>query len=217
MGQWLKTWQACLRDKRFLAALAGALIFLAAGIASTYFAIIYATESASNAVTDIILSNIPVYDIDGIFIYGPVIYWIVIGLYAVAEPKRLPFALKNIAVFSLIRSVFLTLTHIGPFPERAVTAFAPDSVICVFTSGSDLFFSSHTGLPFLMALVFWQNKRLRIFSIIASLFFGAVVLLSHVHYSIDVFAAFFITYAIFHIAEKLFAKDRELFRQGLRH
>jgi hypothetical protein len=41
--------------------------------------------------------------------------------------------------------------------------------------------------------------------------FGVIVLLSHLHYSIDVFAAFFITYSIYHIALKLFDRDYEFF------
>ena len=41
-----------------------------------------------------------------------------------------------------------------------------------------------------------------------SLVFGITVLFAHVHYSIDVFAAPFITYAIFKLAElELFTKD----------
>jgi prolipoprotein diacylglyceryltransferase len=45
----------------------------------------------------------------------------------------------------------------------------------------------------------------------ASVVFGVIVLLSHLHYSIDVFSAFFITYSIYHIAIKLFRKDYEFF------
>jgi hypothetical protein len=51
--------------------------------------------------------------------------------------------------------------------------------------GSDLFFSGHTGLPFLVA-------RLGIASVLsrADAFFGSIVLLAHQHYTIDVLAAF---------------------------
>ena len=41
-----------------------------------------------------------------------------------------------------------------------------------------------------MALTFWNNKFLRRFFLFASIVAGFSVLLGHLHYSIDVFAAF---------------------------
>ena len=66
-----------------------------------------------------------------------------------------------------------------------------------------------------MALVFWRHPYLRWIFLTASVIFGASVLLGHQHYSIDVFAAFFIAYGIYHIALKLFEEDHQLFLQGL--
>ena len=180
-----------------------------------FFATVYATDRASFPVTDIVLSNIRVFDVDGIFLYGPVIFWIVIGTYIVFfEPKKIPFTLKSIAVFAVIRSFFVSMTHIGPFPAHAQIDLS-NMIGTLIAGGSDLFFSGHTGAPFLAALIFWDNKYLRFFSLIASFVFGAVVLLGHFHYTIDVFAAFFITYSIFHIALRIFKKDRQLFINGL--
>lgn len=213
MESWLKNYRLYLKNKEFLFSAGVAFLFLIAGIVATYFAIIYATERASNSVTDIILSNIPVFDVDSLFLYGPALFWIIIGIYLFSEPKKIPFTFKSIGIFLFIRSLFLILTHIGPFPAHIQIDVA--GVLGVFASGSDLFFSSHTGLPFLMALIFWDNKYLRYLCLASSIFFGAVVLLAHVHYSIDVFAAFFITYAIFHIAKNLFKKDRQIFANGL--
>ncbi len=186
------------------------VLLIIAGIVVSYFSIIYATGSASNSVTDIILSNIRVFDVDGFFIYGPLVFWFIILIYLLSEPRKIPFTFKTIALFLFIRSIFVSLTHIGPFPEHVQTSITGVFSILV-GEGKDLFFSSHTGLPFLMALVFWNDKHMRYFSLISSFFFGAVVLLAHLHYSIDVFAAFFITYSIFHIALKFFQEDYNVF------
>jgi hypothetical protein len=197
-----------LNDREFLFSFISALVLLATSLVVNFYAGHYATEQASNPVTDIILSNIPVFDVDGIFVYGAITFWIfVIGL-TFLDPKKIPFTLKSIALFTFIRSVFISLTHLGPFASQAVIS---SNLIAKFSFGGDLFFSGHVGLPFLMALVFWQHKKLRYAFIASSIVFAAVVLMAHFHYSIDVLSAYFITYTIFHLAKYFFKKDYELF------
>jgi hypothetical protein len=190
------------------------LIFLVVAITINSLAGAYATERASSAVTDIVLSNIPVLDVDVMFVYGPITFWLIIIGFLLVKPRQIPFVLKSTALFVVIRSVFLTLTHIGPFPDHiAVDSFSFFSHVnfFIFNSGADLFFSGHTGLPFMLALIFWNDRHMRYFCLASAVFFGVVVLLGHLHYSIDVLSAFFITYTIFHIALKAFPKDRLLF------
>jgi len=204
-------YKSCLRDREFLISAATGFLFFAASVIVAFFAIMYATESASEPVTDFVLSNIPVFDVDGLFVYGPIVFWLVIFVYLISEPKKIPFSLKSIALFTFIRSAAISLTHIGPFPIHA--QISSSGILGVFTSGNDLFFSGHAGLPFLMAFIFWDKKPMRYFCLAASVFFGTVVLMAHLHYSIDVFAAFFITYTVFKIAEKFFRGDKEMFSQ----
>jgi hypothetical protein len=177
-----------------------------------FYAGTYATESASNPVTDIVLSNTRVYDLDGFFVFGPVVMIVFVALLCVIRPQKLPLILKSTALFVVIRSVFISITHIGPFPDQ-MTIVTGANIIKDFTFGGDLFFSAHTGLPFLMALIFYKNKTLRYLFIGIAVLFGGVVLLSHRHYSIDVLSAFFITYTIYNIALRLFKKDVVLFNQ----
>ncbi len=171
----------------------------------------FATRNVSNSVTDIILDNIPALDVDMIFIYGFIVFWIFVTAWIIYHPTKLPFTLKAIALFVLVRSLFIILTHIAPFPNQAV--MAPNRLIHWFTFGGDLFFSGHTGLPFLLAIIFWPERPLRYFFLAASVLFAVVVLLGHYHYSIDVLSAFFITYAIAHLAIWLFPRDHKLFSQ----
>jgi len=187
--------------------LTGAVLFIASYIIMSR-AVTYATESASNSVTDIVLSNTAVYDVGGIFVWGAVILALVALAACVMRPERIPFVLKSSALFMLIRSVFISLTHISPDPfkvelgQNIITYLVPS-----FFVGDDLFFSGHTGFPFLLALIFWDNLALRSIFIGFSLLFGTVVLLGHLHYSIDVASAFFITFTIFMIAKTLFKLD----------
>lgn len=184
----------------------GAAALFAAGIAANFLASAYATQSASNPVGDIILSNIPAFNVDGPIIFGTLLLVAVVVFLCVSRPAIAPFVLKALGLFYLIRAVFASLTHIAPYPTR-IPIDVSDLAARVF-GGGDMFFSSHVGAPFLLALIFWQERTLRYFFLFSSVFFGVMVLLGHMHYSIDVAAAFFISYGIYHIALWFFPRDR---------
>jgi len=209
-----KKYKQLYAEKNLLGPVLASLFLLIVSLFINYAAGIYATERASNSVTDIILSNFPVFDVDGIFIYGPIFFFIFVAILILIEPKWMPFTLKTIALFVLIRSFFVSLTHLGPFPDQI--PFSSNFILNKLTFGGDLFFSGHTGLPFLMALIFWNFKHLRLIFLATSVIFGASVLLGHIHYSIDVVSAFFITYTIYHICIRVFPKDYKLFQSGRR-
>jgi divalent metal cation (Fe/Co/Zn/Cd) transporter len=212
MRDWTIRIKAHFKNKDFTFSVVTAFLFFLISFGINFIAGTYASNVASNSVTDVILSNTRVYDVDFLFTYGILILWIPIIFICLWHPKRIPFVLKSIALFIIIRAIFISITHIGPFPTH-IDIVGNFNSIMNFTG--DLFFSAHTGLPFLMALIFWQYKNIRYFCIACSIFFGTVVLLGHVHYSIDVLGAFFITYTIFHLAEILFKKDRSLFYSGI--
>lgn len=185
----------------------GIALFIAS-VYTTHLASIYATLKASNPVEDIVLSNTQPRNFEFLFVELAIALCLFVIVLCVKFPKTAPFVLKTVALFIIIRSVFVSLTHIGPFPTKLVLE---SNLLDFITSGNDLFFSGHTGLPFLIALIYWDHKYLRRLFVTASIIFGIVVLLSHLHYTIDVFAAFFITYAIYHIALKLFKTDYLVF------
>jgi len=187
-------------------------ILLALSLVANFAANVFATNRMGNPVNDIILDNIPTYNVSALFFQGFGLFLVLAAVLLVIKPKRLPFALKSLAMFILIRSSFIILTHMGP-PANEMF-FDPGTISKKLTAGADLFFSSHTGLPFLAALLFWEHKTYRYLFLALSLIFGAAVLLGHLHYSIDVFSAFFITYGIYHISRTFFKKDMKLFEKA---
>jgi len=212
ISEHLKTqYRLFVADRAFGRSVVFSLVMLLAGLTASFYAVLYVNESVSNPVTDIILSNTRTYDVDGIYIFGPLIFLAIVTLYILYQPKKIPFTLESIGLFLLIRSVFISLTHIAPFPVHTQIDLTGTGIFTTLMTGNDLFFSSHTGLPFLLALIFWDIPWLRNLSIGASILFGAVVLLAHLHYSIDVAAAFFITYSIYVLACKFFVADRKIF------
>jgi hypothetical protein len=201
-----------LSDRTYLKSIGVGLLFLSISLILNFYTGTYAAGKASNYVTDIILDNIPAVDVDGLFVWGPFVLWAFVIYLCAREPQKIPFLLKNIALFTFIRSIFISITHIGPSPDQ-IPITTGLLMINSFTFGADLFFSGHTGLPFLLGLMFYKNKKLRILFMSSALFFGVVVLLAHLHYSIDVLSAFFITYTIYNIGLRFFKKDAELFDQ----
>ncbi|MEK9180440.1 MAG: phosphatase PAP2-related protein [Patescibacteria group bacterium] len=175
----------------------------------------YSARSAASApfVGDLFLDNLPVISLDILIVEASLAFWAIILSLLVMRPRYLLFGLKVIALFIIFRAFFISLTHIGIYPERAVIGdgWGPaEGLYGLFTFQGNFFFSGHTGLPVLMFLIFTKDVFWRKFFFAAAFVFGASVLLAHVHYSIDVFAAPFITYGIFRIAARLFPRDYEL-------
>jgi hypothetical protein len=216
MKKFITKYKLCFSSKHFVLSFMLALFMFISTLIISVYAVEYATASASSSVTDLVLSNIGPYDVDGIFVNGAIIMVLFIIFVCVWEPRRVPFVVKTISIFIVIRSVFIISTHIGLFPTHAVIDPSSQNVIediigtklySSFFLGDDSFFSGHTGLPFLLAFLYWDKKWLRTIFMTLSVMFGIVVLLGHLHYTIDVLSAFFISYGIYRMARILFKRD----------
>ncbi len=197
-----------LKDPGYLISLLEGALLIIVGVAFQAYAVAFATENVSNSVTDLVLSNTPVYAVDGFFVYGAVVLTLFLFFVLLAHPARAPFVLKTGALFLAVRSCFVSLTHISPFPHQvAITPNIITETFPSFFTGSDLFFSGHVGVPFLFALIFWDSLPLRLTFLGFSILFAFVVLFGHIHYSIDVASAFFITFTIFALAKHFFKTD----------
>lgn len=167
---------------------------------------------SANSVGDIFLDNLPVVNLDFMIVHGALLFWTFCVFLMALRPRYLLFGLKAAALFIVFRAFFMSLTHVGVYPSD--TSIDPggavDGFLSIFTFPGNYFFSGHTGFPFLMTLVFWKEKVWRRFFCAATVLFAATMLLAHAHYSIDVFAAPFITYGIFKIAGNLFPNDHAL-------
>ncbi len=191
---------------RYYASLLEALLLFIFSVYVTHVASRFAEVKASNYVEDIVLSNTSVHNFEVLFVHGAIMLTLFVAALCFRFREAAPFLLKTVSLFIIVRATFVSMTHIGPYPTKLDLE---SGLLDFITSGNDLFFSGHTGLPFLIALIFWNHLYVRILFIASSVIFGVIVLLSHLHYTIDVAAAFFITYSIYHIAMKLFRRDYE--------
>ena len=197
-------------DPSFIVSTIWGIVLLVVGVIATTFANQYAVLTGKNPVTDIVLSNVRVFDVDWIVNYGPVLIVILVVLILLARPSAIPFTVKSLALFIIIRAGFISLTHLGQFEPQLIL---PTSSFLNFLGGGNsggLFFSGHTGAPLMLGLIFWDNKLLRYGFIALAVVLGVGMLLAHLHYTIDVVGAFFITPTIYGLAERLFKKDYRL-------
>src|ERR1035437_8913201 len=122
MEQILHRYKIVLKDRSIILSVFYSFLFLIFSLVLNYFACTYATANASNAVTDIILSNIPVVNVNEVFEQGFLLLVLFIATVLLYQPKRMPFALKSIALFVAIRAIFIVLTHIAPYPDQSELA-----------------------------------------------------------------------------------------------
>ncbi len=204
-----REYRAAWNTPGYFVSLMVSLVVLSGALYVNFWAIDRATAEAGPQVADLILSSFPAIEVDGFFVYGT---FIVVGfamLIILSQPRSIPFVLHGLTLFMVVRSGFTLLTHLGP-PEAQYASDFGTTITGAFF-GSDQFFSGHTGMPFLAALAYWHIPWIRNTFLVAAAYFVVIVLLGHIHYSIDVASAFFITYGIYKIALWAFAREHALF------
>lgn len=210
-------WKVLLGDRAYRISLFAGIVLMIGAQISNQLASVYNDSQTYISVGDLILDYIPTVDMHFFFAWGMYFLTVFIICYALfAKPETAPFALKTYAVLIFLRCGFILLTNIGP----PVDSFYVGGVIggdffTHFIFKNDLFFSGHTAYPFLGYLIYRKTNIAWI------LFFGTIlmavtVLLMHVHYSIDVFAAFFITYGVYSFSRWIFDPLNIRFRDRLK-
>jgi len=198
----IKQWKKSFLDHKYLILLSVLLLIIS--LVLEYFASNYVGRVGGVAAPDIILDNIPTFDLDIIFIYGGALVTLSLLFYPVFfRVKDIHKVVSQFSLLVLMRDAFITFTHLAD-PASALHFVAPEWFY-IFTFQNGLFFSGHTAIPFLGFLLFKESK-IRYFFLAASIIMGSVVLMMHVHYTIDVFSAYFITYGTFKMGEWIFSK-----------
>ncbi|MFN3695059.1 MAG: phosphatase PAP2-related protein, partial [Ignavibacterium sp.] len=142
-------------------------------------------------------------------IYGSIITAII---YLISKPEKLLFTIQLYTLMVVVRIISMWLLPLNP-PDKMITLVDP--FVEFFGTGKtltkDLFFSGHTATLFILFLTA-DSKYLKMIFLISTVGVAISVLLQHVHYSIDVFAAIFFTYASYSVLKTLKNKS-ELYEQ----
>jgi hypothetical protein len=166
-----------------------ALTFMGLALAAVSVSSSYVDELQSVVVPDLILDVIPSVDLSPMYIWGLLVVIVVYMAFAlVFRPRQFHYALMKV-------------------PAGAV-AVSGAGLFSSMSYSNDLFFSGHTGIPFLGFLVY-KDSPIRYFMLASSIVLASTVLLMHVHYSIDVASAYFITYGVYVLGDSLFGSPAD--------
>lgn len=159
----------------------------------------YKHNSLGNFVPDLAYDYIPKYDFSWLY-YGEFWILILITIWIMFwhSHQKLSQILLAFGLFFLIRALCIVPTGLLTHPDQIIPT--GEGFGLVHYLENDLFFSGHTGSPFLLALLFWNLPIWRYVSLIISGIMAYAVLSMRIHYSIDVIGAFFITYGIYHLS-----------------
>lgn len=210
-------WKVLLGDRAFRISLLAGIVLMAGAAASNQFACIYNDSQSYISVGDLILDYIPTINMHIFFTWGMYFLTVFIICYALfVKPETVPFALKTYAVLIFLRCGFILLTNIGaPVDSFYAGAIVGKDFFTDFVFRNDLFFSGHTAYPFLGYLIYRKTNVAWIL-FLGTILMAITVLFMHVHYSIDVFAAFFITYGVYKFSSWLFDPLNIRFRDRLK-
>jgi hypothetical protein len=182
-------WRNEFLEHRYLILMSLAIVAGAAFL--DYFSGVYVSTTEAATVPDLILDHIGPVDASFFYVYGYLTLCFALFLYPLFfRVRTLHVVVSQFSLLVMLRAVFVMLTHLQT-PPGAIPAHFP-WIFQGISFQNDMFFSGHTAVPFLG--FFLYKGKVRYFFLLGSIFMAIVVLLTHSHYSIDVFSAFFLTY-----------------------
>lgn len=191
---WSEAWES--NHFRIKAIVAIALFILLALLFPYFFAIIEARPGI--LLNDWLLQKIPARDSSVtifIFVWATTLLVIIRSIQFPAFFLTVSYSLIILALARVITISLLPLdTPLGHIPlTDPLTSITYGGSNILITK--DLFFSGHTSNLFMFCLCL-QKKRDKQFALLATIIVAFLVLVQHVHYSIDVIGAFIFTFFI---------------------
>ena len=202
-------WQSFLRNKRYLTEFIITVLLLILIMISFSQFLQFIEQRKGATLNDPLLNFFSPIDLT--WLTFSVIYLSIILFFSTVllKPYKLMLALQSYGLMIIFRIIAMCFTPLNP-PHGII--LLDDPFVQLFGNGEiftkDLFFSGHTATLFLLFLLS-ENKKLKTVFFISTLIVGACVLLQKVHYSIDVFAAFFFAFCAFWIINYLHKTDTE--------
>jgi len=197
--KWDSAWQSSAFRKKVIIGFCLIVIIL------SFFPLFFQSIEKRDGIVlhDWLLNQLPAYDVS---LYVFIIIWVsglLIFVRFVQEPDLLLQAIWAYALLCIVRIISISMVPLAP-PEKLLPIIDPISNIFYGKKyiTKDLFFSGHTATIFLIFLCL-RKKADKVLSLIGTIIVGILLLIQHVHYTIDVIAAPFFTYGVYLAAKKM--------------
>jgi len=182
-------------------AIAASLALIAVALYLDYRSGVYVSSTPSVGVPDLILDSFDAIDLNPLFVYGYMV--LIVGMFVYPlffHIRTLHVVVIQFSLLLMLRSLMMIFTHLQTPPGSVPVNFPWFFGHLYFEN--DMFFSGHTAVPFL-GFYLYRRGPLRYVFLVGAIVMGIVVLAMHLHYSIDVFAAFFMTYCSYQMGGAL--------------
>jgi hypothetical protein len=204
-NKWAAAWQNKAFKKLFIVGIA--LLVLALGMLPVYFQAIQKREGP--VLHDWLLNQLPAMDVS---VWVFVIIWSITALSivrAVQVPQLFITVIWVYLIVTLSRMVSIWLVPLNPPPNLiALTDPISNSFYGKSFITKDLFYSGHTSTLFMLYLCL-RRRMDKFFALLGTILVASLLLIQHVHYSIDVILAPLFTLFCYRLAMFITNKARD--------
>jgi hypothetical protein len=204
-NKWAAAWQNKAFKKLFIVGIA--LLVLALGMLPVYFQAIQKREGP--VLHDWLLNQLPAMDVS---VWVFVIIWSITALSivrAVQVPQLFISVIWVYLIVTLSRMVSIWLVPLNPPPNLiALTDPISNSFYGKSFITKDLFYSGHTSTLFMLYLCL-RRRMDKFFALLGTILVASLLLIQHVHYSIDVILAPLFTLFCYRLAMFITNKARD--------
>ncbi len=191
------SWSEFLRNKKLRLEMIVTLILISAALLALTHFLNYVEARNGVVLPDPVLALFKPVDLTWL-IFGLIYCSLILAVVMLARrPEVLMLAMQTYTLFVIVRIAAMYLVPVNP-PRQMIRL--DDPFVQFFGTGQlltkDLFFSGHTATLFLLFLVA-PNRIVKLLFLVFTFIVGISLLLQHVHYTIDVFAAPFFTYTCY--------------------
>jgi hypothetical protein len=197
-------WQAGWQQKVFKRKLLAGAVFMALIISFLPVFFTHIEHREGIELNDVVLRLLQPYDVSRAIFTLNWVMSLFMFFRCIQQPNLFVLFLWSFVMLVLLRITSISFVHLNP-PANIIALRDPLSN-CFYGStkfvSKDLFFSGHTATPFAMFLCF-TKKRDKMIALAATFVAGLLVLIQHVHYTVDVLAAPFFAYAAVWLGRKV--------------